>query len=136
MVGYFSNRTCHAEQLVDGYQPVGHNHRSFENDGNSINGKNNRKETPWVYRLRSTHQRILSMVSQKGERMITWTDLSDWGILPDQLIRLGIRMLDKKRLKDESHRNLGNQDQALSELIERMRNSPIALHPEKPNEQH
>ncbi len=68
--------------------------------------------------------------------MITLTDLSDRGILPDRLIRLGIRRLDRKRLQDEDRKKIQDQGKALLRFIESMRNSPIAVQPEKPNEQH
>jgi cyclopropane-fatty-acyl-phospholipid synthase len=63
-------------------------------------------------------------------------DLADRGMLPDSLIRLGIRMLNRKRLKGE---NPGSLEKAMSRkmaFIEAMRNSPIALSTRKPNEQH
>jgi len=68
--------------------------------------------------------------------MISLVDLSDRGILPDRLIRFGIRRLDKKRLQAEGRRNIEDQGKALMEFIETMRKSPIAIQPEKPNEQH
>ncbi len=63
-------------------------------------------------------------------------DLADRGVLPDALIRLGIRMLDKKRLKDE---NPGSLEKAINRkmgFIKAMRKSPVALSTHKPNEQH
>ena len=68
--------------------------------------------------------------------MITLTDISDNGLLPDMLIRFGIRRLDKKRLQEEGRRNNEAQGKALSRFIEDLHNSPIALQPQKPNEQH
>jgi cyclopropane-fatty-acyl-phospholipid synthase len=68
--------------------------------------------------------------------MITLTDLSDNGLLPDMLIRFGIRRLDKKRLQEESRRIKQSQGNALSRFIKDLRSSPIALQPRKPNEQH
>jgi cyclopropane-fatty-acyl-phospholipid synthase len=68
--------------------------------------------------------------------MISLVDLSDRGILPDKLIRFGIRRLDRKRLQAEGRRNIEDQGKALLRFIESMRNGPIAIQPEKPNEQH
>ena len=68
--------------------------------------------------------------------MMTLTDLSDRGILPDKLIRFGIRRLDKKRLRTERSRSISDQGKALFEFIDTMRKSPIAVQPHKPNEQH
>ena len=68
--------------------------------------------------------------------MISLVDLSDRGILPDKLIRFGIRRLDKKRLQSERRKSIQDQGRALFEFIDSMRNSPIAVQPHKPNEQH
>ena len=68
--------------------------------------------------------------------MISMVDLSDRGILPDKLIRFGIRRLDKKRLHFERNKSIEDQGKALFEFIDSMRNSPIAVQPHKPNEQH
>ena len=63
-------------------------------------------------------------------------ELADRGILPDRLIRFGIRQLDKKRLRDEARENAENSGPSLEKLIGRMRQSPIAILPQKANEQH
>ena len=63
-------------------------------------------------------------------------ELADRGILPDRLIRFGIRQLDKKRLRDEARENAENSGPSLEKLIGRMRQSPIAIMPQKANEQH
>ena len=68
--------------------------------------------------------------------MMTLTDLSDRGILPDKLIRFGIRRLDKKRLQAERSKSIRDQGKALIEFIDIMRKSPVAVLPQKPNEQH
>jgi cyclopropane-fatty-acyl-phospholipid synthase len=68
--------------------------------------------------------------------MISMVDLSDRGILPDKLIRFGIRRFDKKRLQSERNKSIEDQGKALFEFIDSMRNSPIAVQPHKPNEQH
>jgi cyclopropane-fatty-acyl-phospholipid synthase len=59
--------------------------------------------------------------------MISMVDLSDRAILPDKLIRFGIRRLDKKRLQAERRKNYEDQGKALFEFIESMRSSPIAV---------
>jgi cyclopropane-fatty-acyl-phospholipid synthase len=63
-------------------------------------------------------------------------DLAERGILPDRLIRFGIRKLDEQRLKAEHRANINDTDNAPVRLIESMRQSPIAFLPEKANEQH
>lgn len=64
---------------------------------------------------------------------ISWTEQA---ILPDGLIRAGIRRLVKQRLEDIG---AGHADQAadrLEDFVETMATSPIALLPGKANEQH
>jgi cyclopropane-fatty-acyl-phospholipid synthase len=63
-------------------------------------------------------------------------DIADAGLLPDMLIRLGIRLLDKKRLQAESRNGIEAQRQALDRFIEEMRQSPIAVKTQRANEQH
>ena len=53
--------------------------------------------------------------------------------MPDALIRLGIRWLIQQRLREAVQNNPTDQKYA---LIEQLKNSPIALHPQKANEQH
>jgi cyclopropane-fatty-acyl-phospholipid synthase len=62
--------------------------------------------------------------------------MAETGLLPDRLIRFGIRGLDKKRLQAEGY---GDQDQlrrARDQFIAEMRQSPIAIKTQKANEQH
>ena len=63
-------------------------------------------------------------------------NLADRGWLPDFVIRAGIRMLDNKRLKVEGRGDIEFQRVALARFIADMRQSPIAVQTEKPNEQH
>jgi len=63
-------------------------------------------------------------------------DLADKGIFPDRLIRLGIRMLNRKRLKDENPGSMEKAIDAKMRFINNLRKSPIALVTHKPNEQH
>ena len=63
-------------------------------------------------------------------------DLADRGLLPDGLIRYGIRQLDKKRLQQENRGDSKEQQKALKALISEMRKSPIAIQTQKANEQH
>jgi cyclopropane-fatty-acyl-phospholipid synthase len=63
-------------------------------------------------------------------------NMAENGLLPDRLIRFGIRGLDKKRLQAEDY---GNQDQLLrarDPFIAEMCQSPIAIKTQKVNEQH
>jgi len=62
--------------------------------------------------------------------------LAERGFLPDRVIRLGIRLLDKKRLRSEDCGDVEAQRKRLSRFIEKMRQSPIAVQTPKANEQH
>lgn len=61
---------------------------------------------------------------------------AEHGILPDQYIRWGIRHLDKKRLKQENLRNVELYCRIRHEFLVNLRQSPIAVQTQKPNEQH
>jgi cyclopropane-fatty-acyl-phospholipid synthase len=58
------------------------------------------------------------------------------GIIPDWFIRMGIRLLNRKRLKMESHGSHELLRKRREAFIERLRKSPIALDVHKANEQH
>jgi cyclopropane-fatty-acyl-phospholipid synthase len=56
--------------------------------------------------------------------------------LPDFLIRMGIRRLLKQRLREENKGNTEAQQQHLMQLIDELKNSPIAVNTADANEQH
>jgi len=62
--------------------------------------------------------------------------MADNGLLPDRLIRFGIRRFDRKRLREENHRANDGQRRAIDNFIDQMRQSPIAIQTHKANEQH
>jgi cyclopropane-fatty-acyl-phospholipid synthase len=64
------------------------------------------------------------------------TDMAENGLLPDRLIRFGIRQLDRKRLREENHGDSVQQRRALDRFIAEMHQSPIAIKTHKANEQH
>lgn len=64
------------------------------------------------------------------------TELADRGLLPDPLIRIGIRLLDRQRLARENRGDPQRQREALERLIAQMQESPIAVHTREANEQH
>jgi cyclopropane-fatty-acyl-phospholipid synthase len=64
------------------------------------------------------------------------TNLADNGMMPDRLIRYGIRRLDRKRLIEEDRGSTDRQRRAIEAFLDRMRNSPVAIVPHKANEQH
>ena len=57
-------------------------------------------------------------------------------VLPDWLIRIGIRRLLAERLRDERCATLELQQQRLMKLIGQLKASPVALHTREANEQH
>ena len=63
-------------------------------------------------------------------------DMAESGLMPDRLIRLGIRQLDRKRLQEENHGQNMQQRSALDDFISEMNQSPIAIKTHKDNEQH
>ena len=56
--------------------------------------------------------------------------------IPDSLLRVGIRKLLKQRLSDEDAGNEELQQEAFMDLVNELRNSPIAIHTVDANEQH
>ena len=62
--------------------------------------------------------------------------LAEKGLLPDAIIRLGIRRLCRQRLIDASNINETLMEQEHAAWIDVLKESPIALVPEKANEQH
>jgi cyclopropane-fatty-acyl-phospholipid synthase len=63
----------------------------------------------------------------------------DWierGLLPDPVIRLGIRLLDRKRLADEAGRDMDALDVARHRFVADMKSGAVADYVEKANEQH
>ncbi len=63
-------------------------------------------------------------------------DMAENGLLPDSLIRFGIRHLDRKRLREENKVQSRQPGQPLDSFISEMRQSPIAIKTHKANEQH
>jgi cyclopropane-fatty-acyl-phospholipid synthase len=62
--------------------------------------------------------------------------LVEQGWVPDRLIRWGIRQLLAVRLRQEKGKDGQSPRHALQTLIAQLRESPIAIHPEKANQQH
>jgi cyclopropane-fatty-acyl-phospholipid synthase len=65
-----------------------------------------------------------------------YNSLLEKDLLPDFLIRYGIRQLVEQRLKDENKGETELQHQHLLNLLEELRNSPIAINTAEANEQH
>jgi len=62
--------------------------------------------------------------------------LAESGLIPDWLIRWGIRLLDEKRLRMAESGNPESRREALRRFMAEMRRSPVAVETDKPNEQH
>lgn len=62
--------------------------------------------------------------------------LLDRGLLPDPLIRFGIRRLLRKRLRAEAHASEAEREAYMVRYAEQLRRAPIALHAEAANRQH
>jgi cyclopropane-fatty-acyl-phospholipid synthase len=63
-------------------------------------------------------------------------DLCERGLVPDPLIRWGIRRMCRQRLRDEGAFDLKRADERFRELIDELRQSPIAIETAAANEQH
>ena len=63
-------------------------------------------------------------------------DLVEKGLVPDALVRAGIRRLCTERLRSEMRGDASVRSRDLQQLIEELSTGPIALVPEKANEQH
>jgi len=63
-------------------------------------------------------------------------ELAESGELPDSLLRMGIRQLIRKRLKEEFASEPEQQQSRLQAMIEELKNSPLAIETDKANEQH
>jgi cyclopropane-fatty-acyl-phospholipid synthase len=62
--------------------------------------------------------------------------LAERGLLPDALIRLGIRQLCAKRLRAEAAGGLGAQEARLQQRLAQLREGALALHTDAANTQH
>ncbi len=63
-------------------------------------------------------------------------DMAEYGLLPDRLIRFGIRQLDRMRLREEKNGDSIHSRRSLDRFIAEMHRSPIAIKPHKANQQH
>ena len=68
--------------------------------------------------------------------MIQLDDLLARNLLPDAAIRLGIRNLLSKKLREETRENAIAQSEALAAFVEELKRSPIAIKTAAANEQH
>lgn len=62
--------------------------------------------------------------------------LAERGLLPDVLLRAGIRMWCAERLRQERAAGIGEQAVRFGQLVEQLRRSPLAIHTTEANAQH
>ncbi|RAP59756.1 MULTISPECIES: cyclopropane-fatty-acyl-phospholipid synthase family protein [Oleiagrimonas] len=62
--------------------------------------------------------------------------LAERGLVPDSLLRLGIRRLCAQRLREEQEGGVELQWQHFNDLLNELRKSPLAIHTDAANEQH
>ncbi len=62
--------------------------------------------------------------------------LAERGLLPDALVRLGIRRMCAQRLREESRGGLEAQSARFARGLAQLSESPIAIHTEAANAQH
>ena len=72
-------------------------------------------------------------MSQSTARAFGWVEQ---GLVPDRVVRLGIRRLLKDRLAEMHATDAEAAEESNQAFIAQMRDAPIALLPEKANEQH
>jgi cyclopropane-fatty-acyl-phospholipid synthase len=68
--------------------------------------------------------------------MLSPIALAERGLVPDPLLRFGIRQLVRQRLREERARERLSSSGSLHDFVAELRKSPIALLPETANQQH
>ena len=63
-------------------------------------------------------------------------NLAECGLLPDWLIRAGMRRLMASRLKEERREESAQPGESLRQFVQQLRRSPIAIHTDAANVQH
>lgn len=63
-------------------------------------------------------------------------EMAEKGLIPDALIRLGIRSMLRQRLREESRPDPESQSEAFADFVQAVRQSPIAIATDAANEQH
>jgi cyclopropane-fatty-acyl-phospholipid synthase len=62
--------------------------------------------------------------------------LAESGLIPDEVIRRGIGLLNRKRLRWEEAGSAEERQEKKNRFIDDLKRSPVVLQPEKPREQH
>jgi len=71
--------------------------------------------------------------NKASSTVLAWTEK---GLVPDSVIRAGIRRLCRQRLQDINADDLERSAERMESFVSRMNRSPVALVPERANEQH
>ena len=80
---------------------------------------------------------VQQSISRFDADAVAWsTNLLDRDLLPDWLIRIGIRRLLAARLREESEGGVEAQKERMRKLIAELKRSPIALDTQAANQQH
>ena len=75
----------------------------------------------------------MSTAAKASSTVLDWTER---GLVPDSVLRAGIRRLCRQRLKDIGANDIEVSSRKLEDFIEQMNGSPVAPIPEVANEQH
>ena len=76
---------------------------------------------------------MTTAANKASSTVLAWTEK---GLVPDHVIRAGIRRLCRQRLKDIRAHDIEASASELDRFVEQMNSSPVALVPETANEQH
>jgi cyclopropane-fatty-acyl-phospholipid synthase len=82
----------------------------------------------------SIQQKLNTASTTAGARLVE--NLLERDLLPDALIRMGIRRLLKQRLREEDLGNLEKQQAHLLSFIKQLKASPVAIQTQAANQQH
>ncbi|MDA3914665.1 cyclopropane-fatty-acyl-phospholipid synthase family protein [Oleiagrimonas sp.] len=78
----------------------------------------------------------LSHSQRRAPREHGLIGLAERGLVPDSLLRLGIRRLCAQRLREERDGHVEQHWERFNALLEELRQSPLAIHTDAANEQH
>ena len=94
------------------------------------------KAHPCIFSFFSQDSSIQRRIRKRGHAMKTALRWAERGLLPDALIRTGIRKLLSHRIAEIDPGDCQDRTQHLQQFIAAMDESPIALHTREANEQH
>ncbi|MBX3376806.1 MAG: class I SAM-dependent methyltransferase [Phycisphaeraceae bacterium] len=84
-----------------------------------------------------THAASTIAIPRPATEHAAWYEpLLDRGLLPDYLLRAGIRRRLRRRLREEERGTVDERSERLRHLIATLADSPVAIHTKEANEQH